>query len=172
MVRVRLLVLGGVVGAVVALLAGGCDPAPKPAPPIKVSPSPSVDAKAKVQADYLAYWAALKAAHEASDPSYPDLKKHASGQGLTDAQMAIQSLRSVDMVLKGTPTHRIDVRSVNGTGAAVYDCLDTHGWEYLDRKTGKPHAPQPAKTVFGTTYQLTLKSGVWQVESGKGREKC
>jgi hypothetical protein len=171
-VRVPLAVLGGVVSGVVALLAGGCDPTPKPAPPIKVSPSASVDPKAKVEADYLAYWSALKAAHEASNPSYPDLKKHASGKGLKDSADAVDSLHSVDMVLRGTVAHTIDIASVSDTTAMVHDCLDTKGWNYYDSKTNKLHSPQPAKVKLKSDYELQLSNGTWMVTAIRPNGHC
>ncbi|MCW2506567.1 MAG: hypothetical protein JWO79_4851, partial [Actinomycetia bacterium] len=127
-----------------ALLAGGCDPTPKPAPPIKVSPSASVDPKAKVEADYLAYWSALKAAHEASNPSYPDLRKHATGDQLQKAMQAIESLRSGGLQLRGDVTHESKVVSLTGSVANIDDCIDTSGRTLFDRKSGKPHTPQPS----------------------------
>jgi hypothetical protein len=167
-VRVPLLVLGGVV----ALLAAGCDTTPKPAPPIKVSPSPSVDAKAKVEADYLAYWAALKAAHEASDPSHPDLMKHAAGVQLKAAQDAIDSLHSVDLVLRGDVAHKVVVMDAAGGVASVTDCIDGAGRKLYDKKTGKLHAPQPSSRKLGAVYQLKLVAGSWLVESSKDTGQC
>lgn len=153
-------------------MAGGCDPAPKPSPPIKASPSPGVDPKAKVEADYLAYWSALKAAHEASNPSYPDLRKHATGQELKDAQDAIDSLHSVDLVLRGDVAHRIVVTDPSGGVASVSDCIDGAGRKLYEKKTGKLHTPQPKSRKLGAQYQLKLVNGSWLVDSSKETGQC
>lgn len=130
------------------------------------------DAAPAVLAGYGAYWTALLHAHAAGDPGDPQLRAHATGTALTDAQSGITSNTARGVRMKGAVTHKPTVTAVSATAATVTDCVDLRAWLAYDVPSGRRDPSiRPIGRVAGT-YELTNSAGTWLVTGAEQGNFC
>jgi hypothetical protein len=133
--------------------------------------SPADAEKAKVEADYLAYWDAVLKAQAGPTPEDPELKKHATGQAYRENYTNLSTLRREGWRTKGSYSHRVEVVSIEGETARLQDCADPSKSRLYSVKTGKP-VEQAIGKRGKTEYTLRRQNGVWKVAAMTDAGRC
>lgn len=116
--------------------------ASKPAP---ATPSASVDPQAAektaVLDAYARFWAEQVKAYAKGDTTETSFSRYAAGEALSSTQDDLKDLRTKGIVTTGAPAHDTTVVSLEPSkkvpSAKLTDCLDSTGWKFIYRKSGK-----------------------------------
>jgi hypothetical protein len=152
----------------------GAQPAASASVRASASPSPSVDPKVadatgKALAAYNGYREAMVAAEAAADYNNQDLPKYVADPLLTQAKGDLYLKQQQGYVMTGRPQWSPQVTTVNVTirpyTVQITDCLDTTGWDTVNKATGKSVAvPGQAKKYVVTSEAKQYDDGRWLID--------
>lgn len=151
-VLLGLLVIGLVVGFVLAARDGG--PSPNSSP----SATPT-DLRVQVEQAYLRYWDVYAEANLNLDTSR--LAEVLTDDALKDVRDQIEEQKAKNQPVRIRVEHDYHVILVDPSTATVEDTYVNHS-QRLDPKTGQPVDPDPNQRVR-RTYTLKKVSGTWKV---------
>ncbi|MET7888444.1 hypothetical protein [Streptomyces avermitilis] len=136
---------------------------PTPSP----STSESVDQAAVLDA-YSRMWDEQVKAYAKGDAKGTDLSRYAAALALSSTEDDLQDLRSKGIVTTGAPTHKATVDSLEMDKkiphAKLTDCLDSTGWKFLHRKSGKPvQMPKDRLVRYVTKVEAERWGKQWKI---------
>lgn len=151
-VLLGLLVIGLVVGFVLAARDGGQSPNSSP------SATP-MDPRVQVEQAYLRYWDVYTEANRNLDTSR--LAEVLTGDALKDVRDQIEEQKAKNQPVRIRVEHDYHVILVDASTATVEDTYVNHS-QRLDPKTGQTVDPDPNQRVR-RTYTLKKVNGTWKV---------
>lgn len=146
-------------------------PASSAAPSASASPSQSssvsVDEAAVLDA-YSRMWAEQAKAYAKGDAKGTKLSTYAAALALSGTEDDLKDLRSKGIVTTGAPTHKatVDVLEMDKKvpHAKLTDCLDSTGWTFVYRKSGKPvEMPKDRLVRYVTKVEAEKWGKQWKI---------
>ncbi|MFF4542598.1 hypothetical protein [Streptomyces aureus] len=156
---------------------GSTDNAKPPASPSTAAPSASasplpsssvsVDQAAVLEA-YSRMWDEQAKAYGKGDAKGTDLDKYAAALALSGTEDDLKDLRTKGIVTTGAPTHKttVDVLEVDKKvpHAKLTDCLDSAGWRFIYRTSGKPvEMPKDRLVRYVTKVEAEKWGKQWKI---------
>ncbi|HET9733488.1 MAG TPA: hypothetical protein VFP54_12515 [Acidimicrobiales bacterium] len=157
-----------VLATVLAVALAGCGHGAKHTPSADASPTSiltttTVDPKAKVVADYEAFWAAYLEAANPMNPEDPRLRAHATGTELQHVGSAFLARKGLGQIIKGTFDFAPIVSSVEADNAVLRDCYFDHTLVYV-AGTGQPVGqPDTVRQLVTVRLVLDPATSTWKV---------
>ncbi|MFJ8804033.1 hypothetical protein [Streptomyces sp. NPDC102487] len=141
------------------------------APSASASPSPSSSVSADQAAVLDAYsrmWAEQAKAYAKGDAKGTDLSTYAAALALSGTEDDLKDLRSKGIVTSGAPTHKATVNLLEMDKkvphAKLTDCLDSAGWKFVYRKSGKPvEMPKDRLVRYVTKVEAEKWGKQWKI---------
>ncbi|MYT68339.1 MULTISPECIES: hypothetical protein [unclassified Streptomyces] len=136
--------------------------------PSPTETDPDAALKKVVLDTYARMWEEQAKAYSKASIEGTQLRRYAAGAALADTEVTMDTFQKEGLVTKGAPTHDVTVTGLKPNKkvpwASLTDCMDTTGWKYLDKKTGKP-AEMPKNQVlkYVTKVQAERWGGTWKI---------
>ncbi|WP_406359437.1 hypothetical protein OID55_00795 [Streptomyces sp. NBC_00715] len=145
--------------------------APPAATSASASPSPtssvSVDQAAVLDA-YSRMWDEQAKAYAKGDTKGTKLSTYAAALALSGTEDDLKDLRSKGIVTTGAPAHKATVTVLEMDKkvphAKLTDCLDSTGWKFIYRKSGKPvDMPKDRLVRYVTKVEAEKWGKQWKI---------
>ncbi|MGW0332243.1 hypothetical protein ACWD0J_10300 [Streptomyces sp. NPDC003011] len=103
---------------------------------------PQAAEKAAVLNAYHRFWDEQAKAYAKGDTAGTAFVQYAAAEAKSGTEADLKDLRSKGVVTTGAPTHKTTVDALTAAkqvpSAKLTDCMDSTGWKFIYRKTGKP----------------------------------
>ncbi|MGW1193239.1 hypothetical protein [Streptomyces sp. NPDC002559] len=134
---------------------------PSPAAP-PTSTDPQEAEKAAVLQTYNRFWDEQVKAYAKGDTKGTEFSRYAAALALSSTEDDLKELRSNGIVTTGAPKHDTALDAIETDKkvpqAKLTDCLDSTGWKFQYRSTGKP-VPMPTGRLL--RYETKVEAERW-----------
>lgn len=111
---------------------------------------------------YTRMWAEQVKAYAKADPKGTELSRYSAAVALAQTKNDLKDLKSKGIVATGAPGHKVKVTGLKPDKrvpwAGLTDCLDTTGWKFIYRESGKA-VPMPANRI--KSYVTEIQAEKW-----------
>lgn len=149
--------------------------------PKEVAPSKTSDPRAAAEKEVLdAYdrmWAEQVKAYAKADPKGTKLSTYSAAVALAQTKNDLKGLKAKGIITTGKPSHDVKVTGMKPDkqvpSAGLSDCLDTAGWKFVYRKSGKAVAmPENQLKSYVMEIQAEKWGKQWKIVDVKPQDRA